>query len=211
MITDTVILADYAILYVGTQQQRIFKILLQTARNANVPAVPAKFVNDCLSKGTLLDPTNYLYELKLKQKRKRPPSITYVESESEDGAPEIDEAEPNGQVKNARLGEVERMRIKMTKEQEAKSTPRRATSAEASGSYPRATNGSRTPTTPPESTRETCPVRYKFSRAEDNFALRFAKVMVNRDCKISQTAVVNAIHKKVSVCRIHKNHSLKLL
>ena len=159
----------------------------------------------------MLDPTNYLYEPEFKRKRKRSASAASVESESEseDGSPVIDEAERKRLAKNVREAE-RRMRIKMAKEQEAmqntspspvvktpKPTPRRAKSVDAS--YPKATDGPRTPSPPPEDTRETCPQGYRFSQAENDFALRFAKTMIDRDYTISQTAVVNAIHKKVSV------------
>jgi hypothetical protein len=207
VIVDTPILADYAILYAGNQRQKVFKTLLQAAHNAGVPAVQAKFVHDCLSKGQLLDPTKYLYEPELKRKRKRSASIE-SESEDEDDPPEIDETERKRLEKNARQAE-RRMRLKMAKEQEAeqndnpspatvktpKPTPRRVKSIGAS--YPKATYGPRTPSPPAESARERCPQGYKFSQAENDFALRFGKTMLDRDHTISQSAVVNAIYKKV--------------
>jgi hypothetical protein len=202
-------LADYAVLYAGNQRQKVFKTLLQAAQNSKVPAVQAKFVHDCLSKGKMLDPSNYLYEPELKRKRRRSASVASVEPESDDDPPSIDEAERRRLAKNARESE-RRKKNKMVKEQEAmqntsrspavktpKPTPKRAKSVDVS--YPRATDGPRTPSPPPGSTRETCPQGYKFSPAENDFALRFAKTMIDRDYKISQTAVITAIHKKVSV------------
>lgn len=205
---DTPTLADYAILYAGNQKQKVFKTLLQATHNADVPAVQAKFLYDCLSKGKVLDPTNYLYEPEFKQKLKRSVSRASIESESESEsegpAPKMDDEDRKRLGKNER----ERERKKMQKEQEAKrsATPvftrtnfpkaRRGKSVDVA--YPRATDGPRTPSPPPEYTREPCPQGYKFSRAEDDFALRFAKILIDRDYTISQSAVISAIHKKVS-------------
>ena len=208
IIVDTPILADYAILYAGNQRQKVFKTLLQAAHNAHVPAVQSKFVHDCLSRGKMLDPADYLYEPELKRKRRRSVSVRSVESE--DDASEIDEAERKRLAKNARQTERRhRMALEQVATQNSspslrsvkppKPTPKRAMSVDAN--YPRATDGPRTPSPPPESTRETCPQGYKFSRAENDFALQFAKTLIDRDYKISQTVVVNAIHKKVSGTR----------
>lgn len=195
---DTPTLADYAILYSGNQRQKVFKTLLQAAQNAEVPAVQAKFLHECLSRKKLLDPTDYQYEPELKQKRKR--SVSTVESE--DDMPEKTHPQKNKQ-------QVERkMNIKRDKTTQnanaspasvkvGKVTPKLTKSVDVS--YPRASGGPRTPSPPPESALETCPQGYKFSRAENDFALRFAKVMIDRDYTISQSAVVNAIHKKVGV------------
>jgi len=205
IIVDTPTLANYAILYAGSQRQKVFKTLLQAAHTANVPAVQSKFVHDCLSRGKILDPANYIYEPELKRKRRRSASVRSVESESEDDASEIDKAERKRLAKNARQTEKRfRMKIGQAANQNPplgsvkppKPTPKRAKSVEAN--YPRATDGPRTPSPPPESTRETCPQGYKFSQPENEFALQFAKTLIDRDYKISQSAVVNAIHKKVS-------------
>lgn len=207
---DTPTLADFAILYAGNQKQKVFKTLLQAAHNAEVPAVQAKFLHDCFSKNKLLDPADYLYECEPKRKRKRSVSRVSVESESEDNRSEIEKAERKRLEKNAR--EVERKRrMKIEMEQEAKrtgsstpargKTPKRTVRRVKSDdvSYPRATNGPRTPSPPPESAREPCPQGYRFSRAEDDFALQFAKILIDRDYTISQSAVTSAIHKRVSV------------
>jgi hypothetical protein len=202
-------LANYAILYAGNQRQKVFKTLLQAAHTANVPAVQSKFVHDCLSMGKILDPANYLYEPELKRKRRRSASVKSVESESEDEASEIDEVERRRLARNAQQAE-RRLRMKIEQANQNSSPPlgsvkprkptlKRAKSVDAN--YPRATDGPRTPSPPPESSRETCPQGYKFSRAENDFALQFAKTLLDRDYKISQSAVVNAIHKKVSGLR----------
>lgn len=61
---------------------------------------------------------------------------------------------------------------------------------------------SRSPTPPPAATRQLMKNgKYLFTEAEDEYFLRLAKYHLTRDPTISNTALINKLHKKVSVAR----------
>ncbi len=206
--------ADYAVLYPGNQNQRhnVFKKLLSAAQSAGVPAVQAKFVNECVAENELLESGPFVYRPESTGKRKRSKSAISVEPESEDEDP----VEKRRLAKNARQAE-RRARVKMEMEMEqeekmrmkpqsstvsrASSTPR--TKSTEKESYPRATDGPRTPT-PPQNSREICPTGYRFSQAENEFALQYAKILIDRDHTVSQSVVTSAIHEKVGCLLVLK-------
>lgn len=93
--------ADYVILYQtpGYRSDKIHESFLYQAQAADLPAVPARFVTDCMAQRTLLDPTPYQFEPG-KHKRKRGPvarSISPMSPESEDDGDddEISDREAN--------------------------------------------------------------------------------------------------------------------
>jgi len=207
--------ADYAVLYPGNQNQRqnVFKKLLSATQSAGVPAVQAKFVNECVAENELLESGPFVYRPESTGKRKRSKSAISVESESVD---EEDPVEKRRLAKNALQNERRaRNKIEKEKEQEEKfrmkpqsSTMPRASSTRRTkftekDSYPKATDGPRTPT-PPQNSREICPTGYRFSQAENEFALQYAKILIDRDHTVSQSLVISAIHEKVGCLLILK-------
>jgi hypothetical protein len=201
------------VLYAGNQRQKTYEDLLGAARVVGITTVTSKFVKDCVEQKTLLDPSPYSCE-SLKKKRKR--TISQAE-ESDSQASEVDTArEKQLAYKRAReaIRRNERKQEKQA-EEEARSTsklktvkpkPKKLISPKnmvsptaASASRPA---GPRTPTPPPEYVREARGHNYRFSAAENDFALRYGKILVDRDHTISLSAISSAIHKKVTAIHL---------
>lgn len=209
IIVDSPSSADYAVLYSGNQRHNAFKKLLSAAQSAGIPAVQAKFVNECVAEKRLLESGPFVYQPESTGKRKRSKSAMSVESEDEENR-----VEKRRLAKNSR--EVERRtRIKMEKEKEQEEKwnlkpppPKTPSSPLANVSekdtYPRAIDGPRTPT-PPQDSREICSTGYRFSQAENEFALRYAKILIDRDHTVSQSVVISAIHEKVEYLSVLKS------
>jgi len=130
-----------------------------------------------------------MFESQSIRKRKRSVSTVSVESEDDDHA---ERSEPDDKVQK----KVQGKGIKAEKQPEMKKVSAKPT--RYSRSYPRAIDGPRTPTPPPEHTRETWGAGFRFSQAENDFALHYAKILIDRDHEVSQSVVTAAIHKKVN-------------
>ncbi|KAF8202872.1 hypothetical protein BJ912DRAFT_1101632 [Pholiota molesta] len=98
--------ADYVILYQvhGYRTDKMHESFLYQAQSADLPAVPARFVIDCMAQRTLLDPTPYLFEPG-KHKRKRGLAARSIspmspESEDEDDVEEISDREANSYLED---------------------------------------------------------------------------------------------------------------
>jgi len=196
------------VLYAGNQRQKTYEDLLGAAHVAGITAVTSKFVKECVEQKKLLDPLPYICE-SLKKKRKR--SISQA-GESDSQSSEVDTAREKMLASKREREAIRRNERRLEKQAEAAARPtpklkaikpkpgkeislNKATTV-ASPSRPA---GPRTPTPPPEHLRETRGNHYRFSAAENDFALRYGKILVHRDHTISLSAISSAIHKKVAI------------
>lgn len=192
--------ADYAVLSAGNKRQKVYKSLLSVANSAGVPAIQAKFISECVSENELLDSEPFMFESQSIRKRKRSMSTVSVESEDEDHAENRepgDKVQKNVQGKGLKTEREPEVKKPITREP-GKASKVSAKPTKYSRSYPRAIDGPRTPTPPPDHTRETWGAGFRFSQAENDFALRYAKILIDRDHEVSQSVVTSAIHKTVS-------------
>ena len=188
------------VLYAGNQRQKTYEDLLGAARVAGITAVTSKFVKECVEQKTLLNPSPYICE-SLKKKRKRSISPT---GESDSQSPEVDTAREKMLASKRAREAIRRNERRLEKQAEAarpsktiKPKPKEnRTTTIASPSRPA---GPRTPTPPPEHLREARGNNYRFSAPENDFALRYGKILVDRDHTISLSAISSAIHKKVAI------------
>lgn len=218
-------LADYVILYQAHKKQKTFSELLKTAQLSGKIAVPSKYIHECVEQGELLPTLDYEFESVVPGKRKRQSSVM-VESESEHESA-IDR-ERKRLERNERQNQ-RRREIRLEKaEEEAKArqsssqaTPQKkvkqtvnavaSTSQAASQKKVERQNGStasvtesvttgrRTPPIPGEHTRQMWGGGYKFSDIENEFAINYAQILIERDHTISSTALAGEIYKKVSL------------
>lgn len=196
----------------SSKDEKGFNDLLSTAQvNGEIP-VPPKFVHDCVAEDRLLDATSYAYGSAVKKKRKRNSSPVLESSSDEES---LDAAEKKRLAKNQK--EAERRKRLMSEKDTAKSkaTPKPSSSqpvalpARTPKPIPKArkkaaasTSGPRAPTPPGEHTREIWGPGYKFSPAEDEYALRYAKILIDHDHVISLSAIGKAVFEQVSNCII---------
>jgi len=198
------------VLYAGNQRQKTYEDLLGAAHVAGITTVTSKFVKDCVEQQTLLDHSLYSCE-SLKKKRKR--TISQA-GESDSQGSEVDTAREKLLAHKRAQEAIRRNERKLEKqaEEEARSAsklktvkpkPKKLISTKKMVSPviagPSRPAGPRTPTPPPEYLREARGHNYRFSAAENDFALRYGKILVDRDHTISLSAICNAIHKKVAV------------
>lgn len=198
------------VLYAGNQHQKTYEDLLGAARIAGITAVTSKFVKECVEQKTLLNPSPYICE-SLKKKRKRSVSQT---GESDSQGFEVDTAREKMLAAKRAREAIRREERKLEKQAEAaarpapklkpiKPKPQNNISPNKMDSTivgsPSRPAGPRTPTPPPEHLRETRGNHYRFSAAENDFALRYGKLLVNRDHTISLSAISSAIQKKVVI------------
>ncbi|KAF8971379.1 hypothetical protein BDZ97DRAFT_1913867 [Flammula alnicola] len=224
--------ADYVVLFPGAKPDKTHDNFVRLAQSSGQPAVPARFVNDCLEQDALLDPTPYLFETIAKTIRKKTLSTATrgspIEPESEDeDEPEpepepdlfvtehISEQERKRRAKCAREA-VRRKRLKLEKEAaqgKIASTPTQApTSKKPSSSQlstPRKRGrppkkslsdeviivGPRSPT-PPDN-QVLWGNGYKFSPEENEYALRYTKLLVERNHEVTMSAVATALTRKM--------------
>jgi len=169
-------------------------------------AIPSRYIYDCVEQGALLDPSDYEFEVISKTPNKRKQSTLKKKGEQESNDEVDNEVETKRIRKNEREAERRKI-IKQKKENEAKALQKRKIDAETQAekvSSPKVDAvdvskqvGRRTPTPPPEHTREMWGNGYKFSLAENQFALAYAELLVSRDHTVSMNSVCNAIQKKV--------------
>ncbi|KAF9535411.1 hypothetical protein CPB83DRAFT_901138 [Crepidotus variabilis] len=204
-IETEVAIADFVVLTQGAAKaQKVFKDLLAASIAAGRPAVQTKFIHESVEKGRLLDPVAYMFEPGLHKKRKRSMSTASVESED----PMEDEQERQRLAKMA-----ERRKQKLLAKEEEKRRERMAVKAKEvklvtkakpgrqkvskqviPGARP---GGERTPSPPPESDKQLTGMGFKFTDAEDQFARKYAKILIDRDHTITRTAVAAAICDKL--------------
>jgi hypothetical protein len=195
------------ILYAGNQRQKTYEDLLGAAHVAGITTVTSKFVKDCVEQKTLLDPSSYSCE-SLKKKRKR--TISQAEG-SDSQSSEVDTTREKMLAHKRAREAIRRNERKLEKqaEEEARLTPKVKTikpkpkkltpPKKTVSASPLRPAGPRTPTPPPEYLREAMGNNYRFSTAENDFALRYGKILVDRDHTTSLSAVCSAIHKKVPI------------
>ncbi|KDR84926.1 hypothetical protein GALMADRAFT_233396 [Galerina marginata CBS 339.88] len=188
--------ADYMVLYSANKNQKPFKALLESARSAGKPAVPTRFIFDCVNERCLLDEADYEFGSLIKPNSKHSP--TKVEQLSSD-----DDAERKRVARNAREAD-RRRQSKLDKEAETKAARKIISKTKTEGSPTLKKNhsldetslvGRRTPTPPGEHTRQPWGNNYRFSSAEDKFALDYAEILLDRDHTISHSALGSKIHK----------------
>ncbi|KIM48258.1 hypothetical protein M413DRAFT_62764 [Hebeloma cylindrosporum] len=194
--------ADYMVLYAGNQRQKTYEDLLGAARVAGITAVTSKFVKECVEQKRLLDPSPYICE-SLKKKRKR---STSQAGESDSQCSDVDAPREKLLAAKRAREAIRSNERKLEKQTEAarplpkprpiKPKPPKQTSPNRMES-PLRPAGPRTPTPPPEHLRERMGSHYRFSAAENEFAVRYGKILVDRDHTISASAICSAIHKKL--------------
>lgn len=182
------------VLYAGNQRQKTYEDLLGAARVARITAVTSKFVKECVEQKTLLDPLPYICE-SLKKKRKRSISQT-GDSDSQDS--EVDTAREKMLAYKREREAIRRHERKLEKQAEAATRPK-LKNLKPKPPSPSRLAGPRTPTPPPEHLREPRGNHYRFSAGENDFAMRYGKILVDRDHTVSLSAICSAIHKKVAI------------
>ncbi|CAA7258689.1 unnamed protein product [Cyclocybe aegerita] len=207
--------ADYVILYGASKNQKSFNELLKASQVAGKVALQAKFVHDCVEQYRLLDPTPYLYGPMAKRKRKRSTSVASAAddvSEDEDD-PEARAKEEKRLKKNQKEAERrQKMRQQQSHTKPASQVSKPASSASTSTKAPgpkpspkkRTSSGKkavpvgpRPPTPPPEHTRQPWASGFRFSPIEDEYALLYAKVLLDHDRTTSMNAVATALHRQM--------------
>ncbi|KAJ3507859.1 hypothetical protein NLJ89_g6068 [Agrocybe chaxingu] len=198
--------ADYVILYGASKNQKSFNELLKASQVAGKVALQAKFVHDCVEQYRLLDPTLYLYG-----------PMTRDVSEDEDDAEARTKEE-----KRLKKNEKQNERRQKMREQQSHAKPasqvskptssKPASSASSSTKVPgpkpsqkkRTSSGKRAvpvgprpPTPPPEHTRQPRASGFRFAPVEDEYALHYAKVLLDHDHTTSMNAVATALHKQM--------------
>ncbi|KAF9481002.1 hypothetical protein BDN70DRAFT_573065 [Pholiota conissans] len=232
--------ADYVILYqTPGKTDKVHESFLHQAISADLPAVSARFVTDCLERNSLLDPTPYLFVEPIKAKRKRPVvrSISPISPESEDEDDEQDSRQrsfTNGhdqfEDSHMQMEDPEPLRISIPMPGQSMEKPNSTASITSSTySYTNGTSPQQSPKKRGRPKRAEQPLTiktvnirpkpvpagpqspiaptfqmaipwgngYKFSREEDEFAIAYAKVLVERDHRASLGSISAAVHRKV--------------
>ncbi|KAF8640628.1 hypothetical protein AX17_000288 [Amanita inopinata Kibby_2008] len=196
-ITNTQLAAEFAVLY---SHSNTFLDLLKSTIEAGKTAVSASFINDCIKGGTLLDPTEYKFKLPEKSSRKRP-----IAPCSSSDVEEITAAE----VAAAAKAETQRL-ARNQKQQERRKRARRERQLEQNQSVvkqePQEAEGLRmtSPTPPPAHTRLFTSKGYpRYSEAERAYLLRHAKVLLERDHRMSAQAMAECLFKKIPHHSVH--------
>jgi len=184
------------VLYAGNQRQKTYEDLLGAARVARITAVTSKFVKECVEQKTLLDPLPYICE-SLKKKRKRSISQT---GDSDSECSEVDTAREKMLASKREREAIRRHERKLAKQAEAAARPPpKLKNLKPRPPSPSRLAGPRTPTPPPEHLREPRGNHYRFSAGENEFAMRYGKILVDRDHTVSLSAICSRIHKKVAI------------
>ncbi|KAG5642449.1 hypothetical protein DXG03_002759 [Asterophora parasitica] len=200
--------ADYSILY---SRSKTYDHLLQSTLAAGRPAISASFVFDSVEQNEILDSTPYEFGLpgsgsRGRRKRGRSEDDEEGDVESPEG-----KAERKRLEKNRRQAERQAERRLKTKDDTA------ATSVKETSKRPKAQHSSlstsfsafedpsrpRSPTPPPEHTRirRGFGENFLYSEHEFDYCRRYIRVLLERDHRISNTAISQALYKKMD------NHS----
>ncbi|KAF4623536.1 hypothetical protein D9613_001750 [Agrocybe pediades] len=198
-------LADYAVLYKQAKQQKTFKTLLASAQTAGKIVVPSRYIYDCVEMGTLLDPTDYEFEgVQKKPVMKRTSNVT--DNESSDPHNDTDDEPQQGKHRRKDPQTSKKANTPKPKEEGKVSQKQKSSVAvttptvdivKAEIANNLRAQGRRTPTPPPEHTRQPWGNGHKFSLEENQFALTYAELLIARDHTASLNSVCVAIHKKL--------------
>lgn len=208
-------MADYVILHKRTAASKSSKTFLQSIHAAGKMALSSRFVRDCIDKRTLVNEAAYELENPHIRKRRRVTASTAQKKEEE----EVDsEAERQRKSEEQKLARSKRRAERKQHEGEDKredapstsyldvepSSERRNVSniSKARNDSTAHTSASRypsPPTPPPPHTKIPLARGYKFSDAEDEYALKCAKLLIDHDHTISTSAICLYIHKTVGL------------
>lgn len=172
-------------------QSKTYTDLLISTIEAGKTAVSNAFVRDCVNASAFLDPEQYKLKIKASGNSKKRP---VVHSSSSD----IEELSASEHRKSGQTGRQEgRKRVKQGREGKdsvnqpaVKLEPRDIEGLEG----PRVSS----PTPPPAHTRQPTTRGYKYPDIEREYALKYIKVLFERDHLMSSLAMSDRLFRKVS-------------
>jgi len=179
--------ADYAILHT---QSKTFTDLLISTLEAGKTAVSPAFIYDCVHENSLLDPAQYRFKLGKSKKR------AALQSSSSD----VEElsAREHKRFNQNRLRQDKKKRA--PQELKGQSSRNQAVvkleqeEVEIVAERPRVPS----PTPPPAHTQQVTTRGYKYPDIEREYALKYVRVLLERDHLMSSQAMADRLYKKVS-------------
>ena len=208
--------ADYVVLYTAGHD---FKALLKSAIAAGKPAVYSRWVTDCVAKEELLDTAEYEFDQSKANptRRRKASSVAPVEDEEgrplakikrkrnslvEEPGPSSQPSQPPRQFKFINPAPPPEPKVGTPKLKLAANIqppqivqPRpRPVKAKSKASTPKVPPS---PSPPPEEDRTLAGRGFIFTDAEIQFLYDYARVLLARDWKISNSAISTAVYKKV--------------
>ncbi|KAG5638651.1 hypothetical protein H0H81_011203 [Sphagnurus paluster] len=196
-----------------------FDELLESTLAAGKPAVNASFVHDCVTQHKLLDTSSYEFDppkpsSRARGKRKREISHNDEEETVEDRAERkrLERNRRQTERRNAlKLKEEITTPVKKGKhvskisaKSHSQPTPKPIQSVADDPSRPRS------PTPPPEHTRKRRGTGegYYYSEHEYEYCKRYVKVLLERDHKMTMSAIAQALYKKAKYAELLKRASI---
>lgn len=180
-------MADYAVLYTHS---KTFTDLLVSTIEAGKIAVSNAFVRDCVDANAFLDPEQYKLKIKTSGKSKKRTAVQSSSSDIEElsasehkkSSPTRGHQEGRKRIKNDREG-MKQPAVKLEpRDMEVLDRPRVPS-----------------PTPPPAHTRQTTSRGYyKYPDIEREYALKYIKVLLERDHLMSSQAMADCVFRKVS-------------
>lgn len=181
-------MADYAVLYTHS---KTFTDLLTSTIEAGKTAVSNAFVRDCVNANTFLDPEQY--ELRIKASGKSKKRVAVQSSSSDVEELSASEHRKSSQTRGRQEG---RKRVKQEREGQSSMNQPAVKFEPDIGALERLRVPS--PTPPPAHTRQATSRGYKYPDIERDYALRYIKVLLERDHLMSSQAMADRLFRKVS-------------